>query len=101
MGETWKTEHVMIKPYASMAATHAPIDCMRKSQELYPEEMKDLEGIESIKLVLTKVTFHPCGQKVERPVASVSTQMSCAYVATTQMVDREAMPSQFRSEALE
>jgi len=79
MGETWKTEHVMIKPYVSMAATHAPIDCMRKLQELYPEEMKDLEGIESIKLVLDEVAFHHCGQKVERLLASVGAQMSYAY----------------------
>lgn len=101
LGEEWKTEKVRIKPYAAMAATHGTIDCVRKLQENYPEEMKDLEGIESVRLSMGEVAFHHGGFKVERPLSSVGAQMSCAYVAATQMVDGEVMPREFRSDMLE
>lgn len=50
LGEEWKTSNVKLKPYASMAATHAGIDCVRKAQEQHPELLAkgNLGNVESI-----------------------------------------------------
>lgn len=101
LGSAWKTEGVRVKPYAAMAATHGAIDCVRILQQKHPDLMKDLEGIESVTLRLGDVAFHHGGWKAERPLTSVGAQMSAAYVAATQMIDREVMPRQFRSDKLE
>jgi aconitate decarboxylase len=97
LGSKWQTVNVCVKPYAAMAGTHGMIDSVRKLQEDYPKEMEYIEGIESIKVMMREVAYHHGGWKAERPLASVGGQMSCAYVAATQMVDREMMPRQFRS----
>lgn len=100
-GADWKTSKVRVKPYAAMAATHGVIDCVRKLQEEYGEEMKDLEGIESVKLTMGEVAFHHGGFDISPPIASVGAQMSAKYIAATQIVDREVMPSGFRHDMLE
>ncbi|KAG4443784.1 hypothetical protein IFR05_000775 [Cadophora sp. M221] len=101
LGGVWKTEGVRVKPYAAMAATHGAVDCVRILQKEHPDLMGDLEGIESVKLRLGDVAFHHGGWKAERPLTSVGAQMSAAYVAVTQMVDREVMPREVRSDMLE
>jgi len=101
LGAVWKTEKVRVKPYAAMAGTHGVIDSVRKLQEKYPDEMGDLEGIERITFTMSEVAYHHGGWKAERPLTSTGAQMSCSYVAATQMVDREVMPREFRSDMLE
>lgn len=101
MGSDWKTSKVRVKPYAAMAATHGVVDCVRKLQEVYAEDMKDLEGIESVKLTIGEVAFHHGGFDITPPITSVGAQMSSKYVAATQMIDREVMPSEFRHDMLE
>lgn len=101
LGEEWKTRGVRVKPYAAMAATHASVDCVRKLQEQHPEKMGNLKEIESVELRMGEVSFHHGGFKAVRPLTSVGAQMSCSYVAVTQMVDREVLPPQFRYDMLE
>jgi aconitate decarboxylase len=101
LGEEWKTRNVKIKPYSAMAATHGGIDCVRKLQEMYPEEMKDLKAIESVRLEMGDVAFSHGGFKVKRPLTSTGAQMSSAYVADTQLVDGEVLPAEFRWDMLD
>ena len=101
LGSVWKTENVKIKPYSSMAATHGAIDCVRNLQGMYPEEMRNLEEIESVRLEMGDVAFSHGGFKVKRPLTSTGAQMSVAYVAATQMVDGEVLPAEFRWDMLE
>jgi aconitate decarboxylase len=100
-GEDWKTSKVRVKPYSAMAATHGVVDCMRKLQEEFGTEMEDLEGVESVRLILGEVAFHHGGFDISRPITTTGAQMSAKYVAATQMVDREVMPRQFRHDMLE
>ncbi|PVH85958.1 2-methylcitrate dehydratase PrpD [Cadophora sp. DSE1049] len=101
LGKTWKTEGVRVKPYAAMAVTHGAVDCVRILQKEHPDLMEDLEGIEKVALRMGDVAYHHGGWKAVRPLTSVGAQMSAAYVSVTQMVDREVMPRQFRSDMLE
>ena len=101
LGHEWKTANVRVKPYAAMAGTHGVIDCVRKLQEDHSEDMKDLEGIESVKLTMGEVAFHHGGFDINRPITTVGGQMSAKYVAATQMVDGEVMPREFRHDMLE
>ena len=100
-GSDWKTSKVRVKPYAAMAATHGVVDCVRKLQEEHAEGMKDLKGIESVRLTMGEVAFHHGGFEIERPITTVGGQMSAIYVAATQMVDGEVMPREFRHDMLE
>jgi aconitate decarboxylase len=101
LGSTWKTHAVRVKPYAAMAGTHCTIDCIRKLQEDYPEQMKDLESITSIKYEMAEAAFHHGGWKAERPITSTGAQMNNAYVAATQMVDKEVLTAEFRQDKLD
>ena len=100
-GEDWKTTKVRVKPYAAMAATHGVVDCVRKLQEEHGDEMRDLEGIENVRMTMGEVAFHHGGFEISRPITTVGSQMSSNYVAATQMVDKEVMPRQFRHDMLE
>lgn len=95
LGAKWQTEGVRIKPYAAMALTHPSIDCVRKLQEEYPEEMRDWKSVEKIELRMDDVSYHHGGWKAVRPLTSVGAQMSAAYVAVTQLVDNQVLPAQF------
>ncbi|PVH89077.1 2-methylcitrate dehydratase PrpD [Cadophora sp. DSE1049] len=101
LGKTWKMENVKIKPYSAMAATHPGIDCIRLLQREYMKELLDLKDIESVRLEMADAGFHHGGFKVQRPITSTGAQMSAAYVAATQMVDGEVLPSGFRRDMLE
>jgi aconitate decarboxylase len=101
LGEKWQTWGVRVKPYAVMAGTHPTVDCVRKLQEEHPEQMKDLGAITSIKLEMGEAAFHHGGWKAERPLTSTGAQMSNAYVAATQLVDGQVLPTQFRHNKLE
>lgn len=39
----WEVKNVVIKPYALMAASHAPVDCARETQRFVPEFGKNRE----------------------------------------------------------
>lgn len=63
--------------------------------------MKDLEGHRKPEDFIRRGRIQPWWWEAERPLASVGAQMSTAYLAATQMLDREVMPRQFRSDMLE
>jgi aconitate decarboxylase len=100
LGSTWKTYGVRVKPYAAMAGTHCTVDCIRKLQQDYPEQMEDLESVTSIKYEMAEAAFHHGGWKAERPITVTGAQMNNAYVAATQMVDKQILTSEFREEKL-
>jgi aconitate decarboxylase len=101
LGHEWKMQNMKLKPYAAMAATHPSVDCIRKLQEQDKDKMRDFDNIEGITLEMGSVSYSHGGFDVQRPLTSVGAQMSCMYVAATQMVDNEVMPQQFRSDMLD
>lgn len=100
LGSTWQSMSVRVKPYASMAGTHGTIDCVRKLQEEYPEQMKDYKSITGISYEMSEAAYHHGGWKAERPLTATGAQMSCSFVAATQIVDEQVLAAQFRHDKL-
>jgi len=47
------------------------------------------------------VSFHHGGFEVQRPSTCTGAQMSCKYIACTQLVDRQVLPPQFKADMLD
>lgn len=101
LGMIWQTTGIRVKPYAAMAGTHCTIDCIKALQERNPEQLKDLGGINSIKIELSEAAYHHGGWEAQRPLTSTGAQMSNAFVAATQLVDGQVLAAQFRHDCLD
>lgn len=96
LGESWKgLEGIKVKPYASMIATHSPIDCIASLQDRYPEVFKDLGSIRKVTVEQSKAPYAHGGQEVTRPLNAVGAQMSTRYTAAVQMLDGAVLMDQF------
>lgn len=102
-GQKWQLEGVCCKPYATMAATHTAVDCLKLLQDEYPEQLQraNLKNIKAIDVTLDEASFHHGGFQIKRPLLATGAQMSIAYVAATQLVDREVMVREFSPASLE
>lgn len=101
LGEAWKIDGIRVKPYAAMAGTHGTIDCMARLQEHYPKEMADFPGIKKITIELPLALFKHGGWDTKRPVTATGAQMSNAYAAAVQLVDKQVLAAQFRHDLLD
>jgi aconitate decarboxylase len=55
LGAEWSSLwNISIKPYASMAGTHGPTDCILSLQAKHPERFSDLKKIEKVSVVQHK-----------------------------------------------
>lgn len=102
LGESWAgLEGIKIKPYASMIATHSPIDCIAVLQERHPEFFHDPAAIRKITIEQSKAPYAHGGQEVQRPLNAVGAQMSTRYTAATQLLDRAVLMDQFGAAKLD
>lgn len=101
LGEIWQTEGVAVKPYSSMAGTHATVDCLVALRETYPAQMANLDNIGSVLVELGQIEYSHGGFKATRPLTATGAQMSNAYVAATYLVDNAVIPAGFRHDKLE
>ena len=98
LGDDWNgLRGIRIKPYASMIATHAPIDCIAVLQAEYPDRFEDLDSIVKVMVETSKAPFAHGGQAIERPQNSVGAQMSTRYTTAVQLLDREVLMDQFNA----
>lgn len=101
LGKQWEILRINVKPYASMAATHATIDCIRKLQEEYPDALRDVDAVDYIKVEMSDPAKKKGGWTPERPVDSTSAQMSGPYAAASQIIDGAVLAAQFSTAALD
>lgn len=101
LGKQWEILRINVKPYASMAATHATIDCIRKLQEEHPDTLRDVDAIDHIKVEMSDPAKKKGGWVPERPVDSTSAQMSGPYAAASQIIDGAVLAAQFSTAALD
>ncbi|KAF2197443.1 2-methylcitrate dehydratase PrpD [Delitschia confertaspora ATCC 74209] len=101
LGKNWEILNINVKPYASMAATHGTIDCVRRLQDHYPDVFNDLEAVDEIIVEMSLPAFKKGGWAPKRPVESTSAQMSAPYAAACQIVDRSVLVQQFVPVSLE
>lgn len=101
LGEVWQTEGVALKPYSSMAGTHATVDCLMALRERHPAEMGSLGNMARVVIELGQAGYSHGGWKAQRPLTATGAQMSNAYVAATFLVDNAVAPAGFRHDMLE
>ena len=98
LGESWRgLNGIKVKPYASMIATHSPIDCVAALQAKYPESFVDPSSIRKITIEQSKAPYAHGGQEVNRPLNAVGAQMSTRYTTAVQVLDRAVLMDQFNS----
>lgn len=103
LGEVWQMDSIRVKPYASMAGTHCTIDCIKELQVMHQELLADsaLKNIDSITVEMADVAFMKGGWVATRPLTATGAQMSAAYAASVQLVDRQVLPAQFSQQSLD
>ncbi|KAI0967574.1 putative immune-responsive protein [Xylaria arbuscula] len=101
LGTTWEIRNINVKPYASMAATHGTIDCIRQIQDQYPGILTDPELVDEIIVEMSDPAFKKGGWTPMRPPEFTSAQMSAPYVAACQIVDKAVLAGQFTPAALD
>ncbi|KAI1386456.1 2-methylcitrate dehydratase PrpD [Hypoxylon trugodes] len=101
LGKNWELQNINVKPYASMAATHGTIDCIRKVQEQHPDVLSDVEAIDEIVVEMSEPAFKKGGWSPKRPVEMTSAQMSAPYAAASQIVDGAVLVGQFTPASLD
>jgi aconitate decarboxylase len=101
LGKKWIIMDIIVKPYASMAATHATIDCIRKIQDEHPNTLDDVDAVAEIKVEMSNPAVRKGGWVPKRPVDSTSAQMSAPYAAASQIIDHAVLAAQFSTKALD
>ena len=101
LGSTWQSDDIRVKSHASMAGTHCTIDIVADLQQEYPNKLSDVESITNIKVEMSEAAFKHGGWKATRPLSATGAQMSVAYVAAVQLVDRKVSPAEFRHDLLD
>ncbi|PWY82047.1 2-methylcitrate dehydratase PrpD [Aspergillus heteromorphus CBS 117.55] len=97
---TWEIDQILVKPYASMAATHGTIDAISALQAKYPGELKG-NRIRRINVELSEPAFKKGGWEPKYPLTVTGAQMSCAYAAAMQILEGAVQPAQFAPAQLE
>ncbi|OJJ45316.1 hypothetical protein ASPZODRAFT_143957 [Penicilliopsis zonata CBS 506.65] len=101
LGSSWEMDRIVVKPYASMAATHSTIDGLIALQVRHPGEMKDVNRIRRITIEMSEPAFKKGGWKPEKPLTPTGAQMTAVYAAAMQLLDGQVQPAQFAPAQLE
>jgi aconitate decarboxylase len=101
LGKKWVLGTIVVKPYASMAATHATIDGILKIQNQHVDAFKDVDAVDMIRVEMSDGAFKKGGWAPTRPTDSTSAQMSGPYAGATQIIDNAVLAAQFSTAALE
>lgn len=97
LGTVWQTEHIALKAYAAMAATHAPIDCMLQLRR----EGLAADDIASIEVWLSHAAYHHGWWVPEHPLETIGAQMNVGYAMAVALLDGEVLSSQFTRERID
>jgi len=103
LGEDWEINRVIVKPFASMAATHGTISCLMELQDKYPAELapESLDNIKQITVEMSGPAYKKGGWEATRPLTSTGAQMSASFAAAVQLLDRQVLPAQFAASQLD
>lgn len=101
LGKSWEINRIIVKPWASMAATHGTISCVAELQNNYQAAFEDLENIKGITVEMSGPAYKKGGWAAKRPLTATGAQMSCSYAAAVQLIDRQVLPAQFTTSKIE
>ncbi|KAF7550234.1 hypothetical protein G7Z17_g5840 [Cylindrodendrum hubeiense] len=97
----WELDQIVVKPYASMAATHSTIDGIIALQAKYPSQMAVVDQIRCITVEMSEPAFKKGGWSPTRPLTVTGAQMTATYAAAMQLLDGQVQPAQFAPAQLE
>lgn len=101
LGIEWEINNILVKPYALMAALHAPVECVRNLQRQHKTMFQKLGNIKSIKIEMGDEAHKHGGWELETRMLEVTgAQMSAAYAVAVQLVDSEVLPTSFAPDKL-
>lgn len=93
----YRTLETCIKPYASCAKVHIPLDALRAIRERRPFE---LEEIEQIRVACTGSTMTKVGWTYEGTGSATEAQMNLSYGLAVLLLEGDAFVGQYREELL-
>ena len=103
LGIHWETMHFRNKLYAAVGSSHGMIEIIENMQAAHPERFgrDKLSKIVSIHAAQSRPGFqHDGWQPDVRPLEVAGAQLCAAYVVATQLVDRQVLLEQYRSDRL-
>ncbi|MFH8445997.1 MmgE/PrpD family protein [Streptomyces sp. NPDC018026] len=91
LGEEWVLMDTGVKPYAAMAATHAPIECAlrARSRGIRPE------NIASISVEVSHAAYHHGWWRPVPPLETIGAQMNIGYAVAVALLDGQVLAEQF------
>ncbi|CAK7216531.1 hypothetical protein SCUCBS95973_002833 [Sporothrix curviconia] len=97
LGVVWALDDIVVKPHASMAATHSTIDALAALQKRHPRQLapRALHRIRSITVEMSEPAFKKGGWRPVRPLTVTGAQMTAAYAAAMQLLEGEVQVAQF------
>lgn len=101
LGQEWQIMNIVCKSYASIASTHAAIDCIIQLQEQHRDKLQNLENISNIQVEMSETFYKKSGWTPMPPISATAAQMSAHCAIAVQLVERQVHPEQFSSPSLE
>lgn len=92
LGSKWETLGISVKPYATMGASHGPLDAMFAIRARRPFAVKDIAAVE---IALSQAGYNHGWWDAKRPLESTGAQMHVGYAMAVAMLDGVVLPGQF------
>ena len=92
LGTKWETLGISIKPYATMGASHGPLDAMfaiRARRPFVPAEVARID------IAMSAAGFNHGWWDAKRPLDSTGAQMHAGYAMAAAILDGVVLPAQF------
>ncbi|PTU19046.1 hypothetical protein P175DRAFT_0518409 [Aspergillus ochraceoroseus IBT 24754] len=100
LSSIWELDQIIVKPYASMAATHRTIDGISLLQIKYPAKLV-ANRIRRVTVELSEPAFKKGGWEPKQPLTVTGAQMSCIYAAAMQLLEGEVQPAQLERDDIQ
>ncbi len=92
LGDRWEVEHIMIKPYATMAGVHSPLDALFEANAQRKLKASEIRRIECD---VTHAAYHHGWWVPQRPLEPIGAQMNIGYGLAVAVLDGAALVKQF------
>lgn len=97
LGDEWTLLDTAVKAYASMAATHAPIDCALEARS----RGIAVDDIASIDVEVSHAAYHHGWWEPERPLETIGAQMNIGYTVAVALLDGQVLAEQFTRDRID
>ncbi|EME19029.1 MmgE/PrpD family protein [Rhodococcus triatomae] len=91
LGTEWTLLDTAVKAYASMAATHAPIDCALEARA----RGIAVDDVVTIDVEVSHAAYHHGWWEPERPLETIGAQMNIGYTVSVALLDGRVLAEQF------